>query len=223
VHGARQGQPSDLFVFRARRLHRAGFNVALPVLPVHGARALRTSATFPTLDLLDNLHAITQGVSDLRQTLAWIREQDAPAIAVHGLSLGGHLAAMLVGLEGDIAAAVAGVPMASVVGVIGAHVSRPVTGDAEVAAYLASEPATALDRLMSPFEVTPLVRRERLHVYGGYGDGMSTFGQSEALWRHWGRPAHCWYAGGHVGAVWSTDVQRFVEDALRPLAPPSAA
>lgn len=219
VHGARQGQPSDIAVFRARRLHRAGFNVALPVLPVHGARALRTSATFPTLDLLDNLHAITQGVSDLRQTLAWIRDQGATAIAVHGLSLGGHLAAMLVGLEPGIDVAVAGVPMSSVVGVIGAHVSRAITGDPDVAAYLAGEPATVLDRLMSPFEVSPLVARAGLHVYGGYGDGMSTFAQSEALWRHWGRPAHCWYAGGHVGAVWSRDVRRFVERALQPLAP----
>lgn len=219
VHGARQGQPTDLLVFRARQHHRSGFNVALPVLPVHDARALRTSATFPTLDLLDNLHAITQAVSDLRQTLAWIRQQEASAIAVHGLSLGGHLAAMLVGLEDTIDVAIAGVPMSSVLGVLRSHVIRPLTGDRDTASYLGSEPARALDRLTSPLELAPLVPRDRLFVYGGYADQLSTFAQAESLWHHWGKPAYCWYPGGHVGAVMSGRVQGFVENALGWLSP----
>src|SRR6184192_3619657 len=77
-------------------------------------------------------------------SLAWIRQQDASAIAVHGLSLGGHLAAMLVGLEDTIDVAIAGVPMSSVLSVLRNHVIRPLTGDRDTASYLGSEPARAL-------------------------------------------------------------------------------
>src|SRR5207237_8452312 len=39
VHGAQQGNNLDLRLLRVRHLHHArGFNVALPVLPLHGPR-----------------------------------------------------------------------------------------------------------------------------------------------------------------------------------------
>ncbi|MBK5287308.1 MAG: hypothetical protein JJE46_02455, partial [Acidimicrobiia bacterium] len=41
VHGAGMGNPlADIFAFRAGALHRAGFNVAIPVLPHHGPRGV---------------------------------------------------------------------------------------------------------------------------------------------------------------------------------------
>ena len=44
VHGAGMGDPlADMVAFRAARLHGAGFNVAIPVLPHHGPPRCRTS------------------------------------------------------------------------------------------------------------------------------------------------------------------------------------
>ena len=41
---------------------------------------------------------------------------------------------------------------------------------------------------------------------------MATPQQAYVLWKHWGEPRICWYAGSHVGYVWSGEVRRFVEE-----------
>jgi hypothetical protein len=98
IHGYEMGMPAlDLAAFRAARLHHVhGLNLALPVLPLHGPRKLgrRSGAGFLSGDFVDTVHAEAQATWDLRRLLAWIRTQEAPAVGVYGLSLGGYNAAL---------------------------------------------------------------------------------------------------------------------------------
>ena len=102
VHATEMGRPEvDRRLFRAQHLHRYfGLNVVMPVLPLHGARrpARGSGAFFPTLDILDNVHGLAQAASDVRSVLAWVREQDPLGVGLVGISLGGHVVAMVAGL-----------------------------------------------------------------------------------------------------------------------------
>src|SRR5699024_10947250 len=65
VHGAGQGNWSDLMVARAHRWHHAlGFNVALPVQPGHGVRR-RNDASYPGHDPLANIAGMMRAISEV--------------------------------------------------------------------------------------------------------------------------------------------------------------
>ncbi len=103
IPGYRMGRPLvDFTGFRARWLHlELGLNVAFPVLPLHGPRRVgwRGGDGFLTGDFMDTLHAQAQAVWDVRRLTGWLWAQGAPAVAVHGVSLGGCTAALLASLE----------------------------------------------------------------------------------------------------------------------------
>ena len=74
--------------------------------------------------------------------------------------------------------------------------------------------ADAVHRVVSPLTMVPVVPKERRFIFAGLGDRMSTYAQARRLWMHWDRPAFACYGGGHVGFYWSSQVNRFVTDAL---------
>ena len=43
---------------------------------------------------------------------------------------------------------------------------------------------------------------------------MARQSQARRLWEHWGQPPTFWYAGNHVGYLWSSQVTDFVVRAL---------
>jgi hypothetical protein len=63
-----------------------------------------------------------------------------------------------------------------------------------------------------------VVTRDRLAVYGGLGDRVATATQAQLLVEHWDPSAVCWYAGGHIGFMWSRRVAGFVQDRLDAMA-----
>ena len=106
VHGFACGYPFMDFVgLHALRLHRElGLNVAMPVLPLHGPRKITrlSGEAMLSFDLVNTVHGLTQAVWDLRRLLTWIDAQDAPGVAVYGVSLGAYVAALLAGLDDGI-------------------------------------------------------------------------------------------------------------------------
>jgi acetyl esterase/lipase len=160
-----------------------------------------------------NFLGMAQAVWDARLLLSWIRMQGATSVGVFGVSLGGHVAAMLSGLESGLAAVVAGVPTCDIATML-ADTMRAHWGEAALAAsHVRDDDFRELSRLVSPLAFPPLLPRERLFVYGAVGDRLITPQQAEALWRHWDRPAILWLLGGHIlnnrGAS-----RRFVVEAL---------
>lgn len=220
VHGAGQGRSTDLVSFRVQHLFRnLGLNVALPILPLHGRRAVR-GLQVPGMALPQNVAATVQAVHDIRRLITWIRRQGAPHIAVYGVSLGGHTASLLAGIEPSVDTVIAGVPVTGVARLLAHQLSRMGgrRGRA-MSGLLSSEAVLALDRYVDPLAVTAQPSLERRFIFAGLGDAITTPGHAVELWEHWDRPKMLWYPGGHVGHVWSSEVKTFVDEALGDLEP----
>ncbi|WP_406294244.1 hypothetical protein OG948_05365 [Embleya sp. NBC_00888] len=215
LHGFGMGRPGDLAAFRSQRLHRElGVNVIHPVLPMHGPRksARAQDTPFISFDYLGNVHGLGQAVWDVRRCLDWIRRQGDTPIAVHGLSLGAYVAALLAGLE-DLDCVIVGVPSVDMAWVMSHHAPEGIKREVRAAGLLGDE-AETVHRVVSPLAVTPRVPLDRRFVYAGLADRMATPQQAYRLWKHWEEPSVCWYRGSHIGAMWNREARRFIEDAL---------
>ncbi|WP_232070244.1 alpha/beta hydrolase family protein [Mycobacterium noviomagense] len=215
VHGAEMGRAAlDLTLFRAWHLYSdLGLNVVLPVLPMHGprARGLPKGTSFPSADVLDDVHGVAQAVWDLRRLLSWIRSQGPAAIGLNGISLGAYLTSLVASLDGDLACAILGVPPVDLVELVSRH-----TGLSHYDALARTlELAKPIGRMISPLALTPLVPEQGRFIYVGIADRL-VHPREEAtrLWQHWGKPEICWYPGGHTWFYRSRPVQRFVDHAL---------
>lgn len=218
LHGAAMGQARvDLRTFKAAWLHHAlGLNLAFIVLPRHGPRreGLPIGVGFPDDDLLDNVHAIAQTMWDTRRLLTWIRAETDLPVGVQGLSLGGYSAALLAGLDEDLACVIAGVPPVDLADLFERHAPQAFRNSAEWTRLVPL--SRAVHRVVSPLAVTPVVPAERRFIYAGLADRLvHPKGQVERLWQHWGEPSIEWFRGGHVGFFFGNQVQTFVADALR--------
>jgi pimeloyl-ACP methyl ester carboxylesterase len=215
LHGHRMGEPRDLRLLGSLRLHRdLDVDVAHLVLPMHGPRG-RDHGThpFPGLDPVANFLGMAQAVSDTRALLGWLRRQGAAKIGVFGVSLGGHVAAMVAGLEPSLDCVVVGVPTSDVSTML-ADTMRARWGEEAVAAsHVCDDAFRGLSRLVSPLAFPALVPVERRHIYAAVGDRLVTPQQALALWHHWERCSILWLQGGHIANNVGAS-RRFVTEAL---------
>jgi hypothetical protein len=204
-----------MWIFDALRCHRQlGLNVALPVLPLHGPRRVGrfSGEGFLGGDVLDTVHAEAQTIWDLRRLLGWIRAQGAPPIGVHGVSLGGYNAALLAGLDADLACVIAGIPPVDLARLVWHHAAPPIVRSIERSGIVHDEVAE-LHRVVSPLAFTPRVSRRGLAVYAGIGDRLIPGDHPRDLWEHWGRPRIIWTQSGHDPRT--REARRFVDETLR--------
>ena len=214
LHGHRMGEPRDLWVLGSRRLQQElGVDVAHLVLPMHGPRGRGGSHAFPGLDPVTNFLGMAQSVHDARALLAWLRAAGAERIGVFGISLGGHLAALLAGVDADLACVVSGVPTSDFATML-ADTMRTHWGDDTVAAsHVLDDASRTLSRLVSPLALAPQLPWDRRFVYAAVGDRLVTPQQALALWRHWDEPPILWLQGGHIVNNLGAS-RRFVIDAM---------
>jgi hypothetical protein len=216
VHGFCMGFPFMDFqgLSVARLFRERGFNVALPVLPLHGPRrATRMSgAPFLSFELMNGIHGLAQSVWDIRRIIGWLRAESGTPIAAYGISLGGNVVALLAGLE-PLDAVVAGVPVSDFPALFAQHSPR-VIQERSLEHRILGGVTEDLYTVVSPFAFTPLVEPARRFIFAGYGDRLATAGQAQALHEHWGSPNICWYAGNHVGYIWSKRVNDYLADSL---------
>lgn len=218
VHGFGMGANPlfDLNAFRAQQLVRQGINVAVVVLPMHGRRSggRAPGEGFMSIDLVDSMHGLAQAAWDVRRLVAWLR-QDAGAlrVGIFGHSLGGHVAALVAGLEEDLRCVIAGIPVVDLPDLFRRHSTPAIAERAEVHGALGPA-ADDVHRVVSPLAMACRVPFEGRFVFGGLGDRMATFGHAHRLWLHWDRPRLATYGGGHVGFYWSGAVRRLINDAV---------
>ena len=218
LHGFGMGRPAmDRMLFRAATLHRElGFNVAMPILPLHGSRrsVAKPRREVPTADAMDNVHGLAQAAWDVRCLLAWLRRQGATGLGLYGISLGGYVAALTAGLEEALDCVVVGIPVADF----------PTLFDDQAPGVLRRQPwheehmaaMREVHQVVSPLRFVPETPRSRRHLYAGKADRLlDPLHQAGALWQHWGRPHAHWFDGGHVAHVRSGDVNAFALAALR--------
>lgn len=201
IHGYRMGMPwLDFSLFDPRWLHdHLGFNLILPILPLHGPRRAgwRSGDEYLDGDFMDVYHAQSQALWDLRQTLALLRQQeDSPRIGVMGFSLGGYNAALLAQHEADLDFVVAGIPLTDIAAALW-HNIPPAH-----AAYYQSRGATEalfreVLRPVSPLAAAPKLNREHLHIFAGSADRLVPPAEVLKLSEHWQVPVN-WFDGAHL-------------------------
>lgn len=217
VHGFGMGKPAqDFQAFRAARLHqRAGLNVALFTLPVHGPRAPAgfNGAKFFGLSIVDFLHAEAQAVWDLRRLIAWIRTQQATQVGVFGISLGAYTSALLSAVEPGLACVIAGVPPTDMI----AHREYLAsTAERRLAAIAGVdvERDRAVHSVVSPLRLPTLVPHGGRYLFAATGDQFVPIEQVHALWLHWDRPRIEWSRGGHQSALLQRQPRTFIDAAV---------
>ena len=214
IHGAQMGRAAlDPLLFHAWHLHHdLGLNVMLPVLPLHGprARGRPKGATFPSADVLDEVHGVAQSVWDIRRLLSWIRSQQPEApIGLNGISLGGFITSLVASLDDALSCAILGVPAVNLVELVDRHAGQhnPMRHTMQL--------AKPIGQMISPFALDCRVPMRGRFIYAGVADRLvHPRDQVARLWDHWGRPEIHWYQGGHTGFFRSQPVQRFVDGAL---------
>ena len=215
VHGVRQGQPSDMFLFRSGAHHeRFGVNVVHPVLPMSGPRADDRSPQLPGTDQCVNVIGLAQAAWDVRRTIRWIRQRSDAPVILHGVSLGSYVVALVAGLDEGLAAVIAGLPVVDYPGLMRRHARRMELPASDL--RLTDDPA--IDRLysaVSPLHVEPRLDVDRRYIYAGKVDQISSAHQALTLWNHWSTPSMHWFDGGHLGgALWDRGVKRYVDAAI---------
>jgi len=213
LHGFSMGGPRDMQFFGSQRLRAHGVNVIHPVLPLHGSRrsGRRSGDGVISLDVLANVHAVSQALWDVRRCILWAREQGATRIGLHGISLGGYIAALAAGVVDGIDCAVVGIPAVDM-GIVMRQITPSRSVPLAERAGLFGPDAADVLTVVSPLAFAPLVPHAGRFVYAGVGDRVATPQQAELLWHHWDRPRALWFSGGHV--AWPRDVRRFTRRAI---------
>ena len=151
---------------------------------------------------------------NIRRLLRWVRSEAAESVGVYGISLGGYAAALLAGLDENLACVIAGLPCVDFLRGEG----RLSLGEArrEMERHdVEWSQVRELMRVISPLAVEPLVPTERCFVYAGTVDRLVTADQPRDLWQHWGEPQIAWYHGSHLSFWREPGVRRIVDRALR--------
>ncbi len=218
VHGYGMGRPPiDARAFDvAHRRETLGIDVALFTLPLHGSRARGRSSGAGFLDghPLATRAAIGQAVWDLRRLAGWLRAQGAPAVGVHGLSLGGYVAALLASLDRRLAVAVLSMPAVSLSDLL----LRDRTADERQALDAAGLGRPLLEDAFAPHAVLqypPRVASEGRLLVASALDRVCPPEHTLALWEHWQRPAIHWQPGGHLLSYGGRRTREVVDRHLR--------
>ena len=202
VHGQGMGRANDVSMLRGRWLHEElGINVAMPVLPLHGARGTSMAPDrqfVSNVYLLNNVFGLTQAVWDLRRLLLWLRgEQGATAVGVLGVSLGSYVCSLLSTLEGDLSCVVAVVPTSDLAGALRA--AEPLLASRRrLHRQLHDERSTAVHHVVSPLARPCLVAHDRRFIVAGQADQIASPAGAASLWRHWDEPSIEWRPRGHI-------------------------
>jgi pimeloyl-ACP methyl ester carboxylesterase len=212
VHGAGQGQPFDLVMSRAGRLHHTlGFNVALPTQPGHGFRRNAWPA-YPDREPLANVAGMMRAISEVRAIVRWI-EPESKGIAVSGVSMGSPVAALVSQLEKGIDAVAVYAPILGLNAMIAQHLSRGGPSSERLRPLLQSDEVTALTSVIDPVALEPAPPPRCRLVVGAWNDQMALREPAFALHQRWGGRLY-WHDGGHVGHLFSRRVQAVIETFL---------
>lgn len=206
VHGFGMGRLTrDLPWLRVRGLdwiglHRSlGIDVAYVILPFHGPRSDGTPSGRGFFDVhpLFAPNALVQAVWELRRVAGWLRAQGAPAVGVHGLSLGGCATALFAAFDPALACAVAMCPAVDLAEIFWRQLPPTRRREWSDAGLGPARLAEAWS-LAAPLRHVPLVAPAGRLVIGAVGDQIATPSGVEALWRHWDEPAIHWLPGAHL-------------------------
>ncbi len=179
-----------------RALYEQGLDVALFVLPYHGARRRSqvSRPVFPSSDPRLTVEGFRQAIFDLRWLKGWLEARGASSVGVMGMSLGGYTTALLATVEAGLSFAVPLVPLASL-----ADFARD-GGRLVGTAAQRGEQHAALDdiyRVVSPLARPSRLPVDRVVVVAGRFDRVTPVAHAERLAQHLGAQLEL-FDGGHL-------------------------
>jgi acetyl esterase/lipase len=151
---------------------------------------------------------------DIRRLLSWVRAQDAPAVGVMGLSLGGYNTALLASLDAGLACAIPGIPATDFSRLLFEHTQEAQARLLE-GAGLTQDLLREVFRVVSPLALAPLVPHEGRAIFGGIVDRLVPPDQVRDQHEHWGAPTIAWYPGGHMTFGRDAGVKACIRGALQ--------
>jgi len=182
------------FPWLARRVNRAGFNVATLVAPYDLERRPRRPIKENCLDFA---RVMAQNVAEIRALTGWLLDQGCPSVALWGFSFGGWTAGLTACADARIAAAVLTVPAVRI------RCSHPVVWRRVREALQALRPAqeamdtTRLNLILS----TPAIPKEDILLIHGIHDLFAQRQPIEDLWQKWQQPEIWRLPHGHISAL----------------------
>jgi hypothetical protein len=200
------------FPLLARRLNRAGFNVATLVAPYELQRRPRRPFEW---DCLESARTMAQNVAEIRALTGWLLDEGCPSVGLLSFSFGGWAAGLTACGDARIAAVVLTMPA---VAWRMWRSSPPVVWRRVRKAFQALRPAheamdtTRLNLILS----TPLIPKENILLIKGIHDLFAEVQPIEELWQKWDQPEIWRLPHGHVSWMFTPGLTSRVLDWLEP-------
>ncbi len=188
----------------AARFNELGWNAAFLHLPFHYARRPRgylNGELAITANLIRNGQGLRQGVSELRQLMAWLRARGCDEFGVFGTSYGAWTGALLASLEEDISFVALLQPIADIEHAIwespaGATIRRLLRRNG-IDGTMTRRHA----HLTSPMHARPCADRARIILAIGAYDRIAPADRVEALAAAWDGARVITSPQGHFGYI----------------------
>ncbi|MEM6290216.1 MAG: hypothetical protein AAGA54_03095 [Myxococcota bacterium] len=201
----------------AKRLHESefgvdyfhrvlGLDVYYYVLPYHWVRkpsaATFSGELFPSGNLMRTNEGFVQTIQELRAIITMIKQRNPVPLGVMGSSLGGYTSALLSSVDDRLAFAVPVLPMGSLAELFWDQGDDdPIRQTVESVGMTRARLQDAW-ALHEPLNYAPKVPQAARMIVSATGDMLVPPSHTESLWRHWGRPEHVRFAGGHILQVY---------------------
>lgn len=201
----------------AAKFNALGWNAAFLHLPFHYSRRPRgflNGELAVTADLVRNGEGLRQGVSELRQLMAWLRTKGCREFGIYGTSYGAWTGALLASVETDISFIALLQPIADV-----EHAIWQSPAGATIRRLLRRNGIdTAMTRrhahLSSPLHSRPETSPDRIILAIGAYDRIAPPDRVEALAQSWNGARLITSPQGHFGYVAARDMFAAVSEII---------
>jgi hypothetical protein len=198
------------FPWLARRINRAGFNVATWVAPYDLQRRPRRPIKENCLEFA---RVMAQNVAEIRTLIGWLLDEGCPSVGLVGFSFGGWTAGLTACNDARIACAVLTVPAVRMT-----HSPLPVVWRRLREAFQALRPAhKAMDTTrLNLISSTPVIPKENILLIEGIHDLFAEVQPIEELWQKWEQPEIWRLPHGHISGLFTPDLTGRVLRWLKP-------
>lgn len=202
----------------ARRFNDLGWNAALLQLPFHYARRPRgylNGELAITADLIRNGEGLRQGVSELRQLMAWLRARGCREFGLYGTSYGAWTGALLASIEDDLSFIALLQPIADVEHAIWQSPAGATMRHLLRRNGIDNSMTRRHSHLSSPLHGKPAVPPERIILAIGAHDRIAPPDRVVALADAWDGARVITSDQGHFGYVAARDMFAAVQEMIR--------
>jgi len=186
----------------ARRFNDAGWNACFVHLPYHYSRVppgCYNGELAISPDLVRTAQGLRQGVTEVRQLMAWLRTQGVSEFGLWATSYGGWIGALLLGVEPDFRFAVLQAPIVNVSHAIWQSAAAWHVRSELKRSGITPELVERHQHLTFPMFVTPKCGPDRVILASGQWDRISRAEDIRTLHEAWPGSALISVEQGHYG------------------------